>query len=577
MARLDITDMEEKFRGAAQLIMSLFVHSPPSPFMSFHLQRIAHDLLRMAMARRFTSDTISRLEDFERSLEKRSAPILTPWRVRRKRTHSDSGSSPLQMGRKRALTAPISGEVTNIEDGVVREVQGSVRKAGVGSSDAPEILQRSFDRSLLGLKTQHEERHQKVKVDNVFYNAEDYLGVAPNTVIAQIENVWLQVDPVLDRYKAGVGSEGRPKKNGFLHEVLTSTEAGVLQISKRRIIWCVNIEDKLSSSPKEKGMKNQNEDHNKAPESTRELKRVGSYMRLQQKNTPKGKSKGAEEKDMGVLTLLFSAVAHFTWGVMGHDEEGERNGFDGNQPASLIRRPSSTTSGTSSSDGRGVEYYISVHADKVYTFYPFFDVEIDELVAAIEDLSGTQPYTEDEYLKEIFTQKLEMMRTQILMELLRDKTVSWIAHTEDLQKVLDRLTNASGGQKIKDIELIFHSCRMNPSVTTEVIRYTMEIWEQLETTDEKRLRLMTVVSRILDRAVMQPTDPNIMVLERWLREVEERLDPHSSMQLVKFAIRLQEITAQLKQQPISTLSTKQVRAEFRLAEALEAYQDSCLG
>ena len=114
---------------------------------------------------------------------------------------------------------------------------------------------------------------------------------------------------------------------------------------------------------------------------------------------------------------------------------------------------------------------------------------------------------------------------------------------------------------------------MNPSVTTEVIRYTMEVWEELETSDESRLRLMTVVSRLLDRAVMQPNDPNINVLQKWLREVEGRLDPHSSMQLVKFTIRLQEITAQLKQQPISTLNAKQISAEFPLVEALYVYQD----
>ena len=242
-----------------------------------------------------------------------------------------------------------------------------------------------------------------------------------------------------------------------------------------------------------------------------------------------------------------------------------------------MRGPTSDASTKSVGQEEEKEYYVSVHADKVYTFYPFYDVEIEELVAAIEDLSGTQPYTEDEYMKEIFSQKLEMMRTQILMELLEDESVTWIAHTEDLQKVMDRLTNASGGQKIKDIELVFHSCRMNPSVTTEVIRYTMEVWEELETADESRLRLMTVVSRLLDRAVMQPNDPNITVLERWLREVEGRLDPHSSMQLVKFTIRLQEITAQLKQQPISTLNSKQVRAEFPLVEALHVYQEMLTG
>ena len=65
----------------------------------------------------------------------------------------------------------------------------------------------------------------------MFYNAEDYLAVAPNAIIAQVENVWLQVDPVLDRYKAAAESgNGDTQNTSFLHEVLASTEAGVLQV-----------------------------------------------------------------------------------------------------------------------------------------------------------------------------------------------------------------------------------------------------------------------------------------------------------------------------------------------------------
>ena len=153
--RLDITNLEEKFRGATQLIMSLFVHSPPSPFMGFHLRRIAHDLLRVAMARKFSRDTLSRLEDFERSLEKQSMPILNPGRVQLNR--AGVGHSGLQAGgRDRALTAPVSKADADDVDGHVREVWGTVRKASGGSASAPEIAQRSSGRQGLlgGLKAQ---------------------------------------------------------------------------------------------------------------------------------------------------------------------------------------------------------------------------------------------------------------------------------------------------------------------------------------------------------------------------------------------------------------------------------------
>ena len=291
--RLDITDLEEKFRGSTQLIMSLFVHSPPSPFMGFHLHRIAHDLLRVAMARKFSSDTLSQLEDFERSLEKQSMAILTPGRVRLKRggVRGAGRAGGKGGGRDRALTAPVSKSGADADDCRVREVWGTVRKASGGSAAAPEIAQRSSGRQgLLGeLKAQARERHQKIAVDHVFYNAEDYLAVAPNAIIAQVENIWLQVDPVVDRYKAAAESgNGGARNDSFLHEVLASTEAGVLQISKRRIIWCVNIDENETASPKERKRRRSKQLDSKG-EAERELRRMGSYMRLQQNTAPEGK------------------------------------------------------------------------------------------------------------------------------------------------------------------------------------------------------------------------------------------------------------------------------------------------
>jgi hypothetical protein len=119
-------------------------------------------------------------------------------------------------------------------------------------------------------------------------------------------------------------------------------------------------------------------------------------------------------------------------------------------------------------------YYLCIHyADQSFKFFPFFNSEIAEIIGALSDLIGQDPFDEYDYVQMILRRKQEALRASILADfsghkeqivdptsmiddhhqhnphaILAATPPAWINHTIPLTHVIDALTSDTRDQRV---------------------------------------------------------------------------------------------------------------------------------
>ncbi|KAJ3219516.1 hypothetical protein HK099_004675, partial [Clydaea vesicula] len=214
-------------------------------------------------------------------------------------------------------------------------------------------------------------------------------------------------------------------------------------------------------------------------------------------------------------------------------------------------------------------YYLIVHHNsEVFKFYPFNFEEIKKIKEIFKYLTNTEPFTEENFIKEVLSQQLQSHRKKILTKLVAEKD-PWIFNSYKLNEILDNLTQEHGKQNLFDLERLFHSCRLESEVLKESLPILKRIWSDTRS-EEVRLKVLQVVDRLVDRVLMRQGDPVFETTFQWLRLLEETLDPYKSKQALPLIISIVNRAKIIQIEPLTPLNQPVLRSMF------DDFDDFCL-
>ncbi|KNC50953.1 uncharacterized protein AMSG_07205 [Thecamonas trahens ATCC 50062] len=180
-------------------------------------------------------------------------------------------------------------------------------------------------------------------------------------------------------------------------------------------------------------------------------------------------------------------------------------------------------------------FYLAVFTQNaVYKLYPFSLDEAAELVEGLAHFTGLAPFSHTEHIKMVLSRKLHEARDVILQELLAEPESPWIILTPVLHKVVRSLLS---GLNVYDMERLFHSCRLNREAAKETFNTLRKAWRDTSS-DSVHLRILAVVDRLIDPAVMPPDSSLFRDVRKWLNTIQKRLDPFKHQQATEIVHKL---------------------------------------
>jgi hypothetical protein len=128
----------------------------------------------------------------------------------------------------------------------------------------------------------------------------------------------------------------------------------------------------------------------------------------------------------------------------------------------------------------------------------------------------------------LLTQSEEIFRQRrhILNKFLQSGQ-KWLESASEIHTVVQRLLDEKQEFQKQDLELLFHSCRMESAVTIETVVTLQEFWRNTGS-DSIKIRLLKIFDRLLDPLVMHQNDPAFVILYSWLRIEEPLVNPYKS-------------------------------------------------
>lgn len=155
---------------------------------------------------------------------------------------------------------------------------------------------------------------------------------------------------------------------------------------------------------------------------------------------------------------------------------------------------------------------------------------------------------------------LERQRRIVLNKLLRENS-PWITQSFTLNQILIALTTEHQPQQLMDMELLFHSCRFEREVTGETITVLQNIWADAKS-EQVRMKILAIVDRLVDRAVMRPTDTIFTSTFQWIKLLEETVSPYYSPEVLKLIILIANKCKVIQIEPITPIIMNQLRPRF---------------
>ncbi|RKO87693.1 hypothetical protein BDK51DRAFT_42346 [Blyttiomyces helicus] len=365
---------------------------------------------------------------------------------------------------------------------------------------------------------------------------------------ANVNHVWLQVDPSVTRIMVATAS---PQSE----EVLTSAAPGTLTITRTELIWS-GIDQVLFQT------------------------------------------KGSSTRPETAVRLRHAAIARYTTGVL----KGEESGMQFSPRVSEVVAPSRLASsvasrrvsaftalasppetragggglaGMGAQKGAGSQFVAVYTADEVFRFFPFNAREAVNVVRILNAVTGLGPFTEaadrDDGVPSLFdlpppssvrhsqVRKLEASRRRALDRLSEEKN-PWIEESSELARTLEALTAEHAPQRIMDMERLFHSCRNEIEVTKETVlglrvgspANRSKIWFTTQSTQVK-LKVLSVMDRILDKSVMRQGDSTFTATIRWLKGLEDTVSPYKNPEALKLIISLVRRAKRIQVEPMTPL------------------------
>jgi hypothetical protein len=214
---------------------------------------------------------------------------------------------------------------------------------------------------------------------------------------------------------------------------------------------------------------------------------------------------------------------------------------------------------------------LSLLGHKIVRFFPFHQDEIPEIMVALGDLIGRAPDTEAEFAAHVAGAQDMQWRTQTHQELTVDQ--EWLITVQQLQDLIRRVMDTPKTLDDHDLELLFHSCRLNEEVSMEALLLLKKTWYTL-TSESTRLRLLQIVARLVDPRVLPPHLPHVRELLNWLTTVERQLDPYKSPGSLRAIIALRKVAEQLRSTSVlNQLETRALMDGFELLQEYDRFQD----
>jgi len=210
--------------------------------------------------------------------------------------------------------------------------------------------------------------------------------------------------------------------------------------------------------------------------------------------------------------------------------------------------------------------YITLYLkQETFKFYPFKIHELQLLLTALYSLTGIIPIRQEQQVKSLLMKKLENVRREVLYYLVNQES-PWITTSNELNDLLHRLTHEDKPQRILEIERLFHSCRMESEVTKETIYFLRKRWH--ETFSERvRVKILIILDRLIDRTILNQSDPNFVLILRWLEYLEENSHPIKNFEVLNL---IETLIKRAKMIRIKTLTPISINS---LTTSFEKYDD----
>ncbi|KAI8926408.1 hypothetical protein BC831DRAFT_456580 [Entophlyctis helioformis] len=325
-------------------------------------------------------------------------------------------------------------------------------------------------------------------------------------VLVNMEDIWVEIDPIVDRIV--IPSLEHDHQNRRRHtaadEILTSIAPGQLKFTRDELLW-YGIDKK--------------------------------YARQRTRFLP-----GLREL---AVSFPMQDITRFTFGKLPTEEKAQGPEFFLSGQAdimsvarnfSMLRSEADDVvaaaaaamgSGGAATQSKAEEHFMAIFTDEeVYKFFPVSEEEVTELRQLLTTLTGLEPFAESEFVKDVLSQKLSLSRHEVLKALLQEES-PWIEESGDLGQLIAALTAEYQPQQIVDMERLFHSCRIEPEVTKEAILLLRRIWID-SPSEGTKIKILALVDRLLDKVVMQKSDPIFAVVHKWLRSLEQTISPYRS-------------------------------------------------
>ena len=442
------------------------------------------------------------------------------------------------------------------------------------------------------------------------YDGDFFLNAPPNTVVAHIPEVWLQIDPDVDSV-----NHNNPDLVG--DEEMTSLFPGTLRLYKNRITWVltkpkgVDLDDvdpletsstssshvfsrdemarrKLDAVTKAAGGQRiavYDAVHNDMGISNEQLSRyaadlvrssgderqqVESYSdgRLEELTKPvsrqfhrnidaatacKGRGSSSIKEDKqdflgGDFGMSLGGLDDIGGRPLGEEEEEQLDEV----PDSLLSVPINQVRRYTWGELDHANTYLALYTNEVIKLFPFSRVEITEILKALHDVTGIKPTTLGSHCETGFRQKLEDVRLKILDEQILQTKSKWITHTEELLRVLKELTKDDAPVKMVEMERLYHSCRNNKAVIYESISILKDLWSEAKTQDTM-MKILAIVDRFLESNILNGDDNILADTLKWLHTIETGLDPYSNATALKLLLRVCHRAESLQSQTIAPL------------------------
>ena len=322
--------------------------------------------------------------------------------------------------------------------------------------------------------------------------------------VVNIENVWLQVDPIPDRIVFSPNEFDSQEHD----EILTSIASGTFLITRDELIWAGD-ENAVNEE-----------------ESNRFTQR-GDYS------------------DLGVCIPLKS-ISSFSMGQISNNHHA--------------KNPAFLRINHDKSQGDKVLYYISIQGSEALKFFPLQKSEATQIVRILTTLTGNSPFSSPDFVKRVLHERLLKTRITVLRHL-EGLPNPWIEHTQQLTEVITKLTKENVPHSIYDLERLYHSCRLQTEVTKEALHILRKRWKEAPS-EQIRLKILVILDRLLDRAVLHPRHENFNRCFHLLQHLERNLDPYKSCESLKSLLKLLHRANELKHHGLSSVTENQFPVMF---------------